>query len=234
MESPVLFNTALRSALRGENERLILIEIGPHPALKGPIGQILRDVERSEDVHLATLQRDKGCAESLLHLAGKLFQQNAGVDFSSVCLPGGKLVNNLPRYSWKQDTAHWTESRVTREWRFRKHTPHELLGSRVFEVSSETCWRNKLALDDAPWVSGHEVNGQIVFPGAGYICMVGEAIRQLSGESTYSLKQVKMTAGLVLEHGKAAELVTRLTPIATDTSDESPWYTFSIQLFRWC
>ena len=148
MESPVLFNTALRSALRGKNGRVVFIEVGPHPALKGPMGQILRDVERTEDVHVGTLQRDKGCEESLLHLAGKLFQQNVGIDFSMVCLPGGRLVKNLPRYSWKQDTTHWTEPRIAREWRFREHAPHDLLGSRVVEVSSETCWRNKLALDD--------------------------------------------------------------------------------------
>ncbi|KAJ6441494.1 cytochrome p450 monooxygenase [Purpureocillium lavendulum] len=231
MESPVLFNTALRSAIAAEEGRVVLVEIGPHPALKGPIGQILRDMGRSADVHVGSLQRDKGCDESLLQLAGKLFQQRVGVNFASVLLPSGHHISNLPRYPWKRDSSHWVESRVTREWRFREHPPHELLGSRVTEVSNEPCWRNKLALDDVSWLSGHEVGGQVVFPGAGYISMIGEAIRQLDGNLAYSLKNVSIKAGLVLEHGKTSELVTNLSPIATDSSDESPWYTFSISSY---
>ncbi|ODA79280.1 hypothetical protein RJ55_04873 [Drechmeria coniospora] len=228
MESPVLFNTALRSALAGVDGKVAIVEIGPHPALKGPIGQILRDLDRGDDVHMGTLQRDKIDEESMLHLAGKLFQHGVDVDYSAVGVAGGSHVRNMPRYSWKRDTAHWAESRMTREWRFREHAPHELLGSRVLEVSNSPFWRNKLALEDAPWLSGHEVNGQVIFPGAGYICMVGEAIRQLEGDTTYSLRNVKITAGLVLDHGKTVELVTSITPISSDSSDESPWYTFGI------
>ncbi|GJN68105.1 type I Iterative Polyketide synthase (PKS) [Purpureocillium lilacinum] len=231
MESPVLFNTALRSAMTAYEGRLVLIEIGPHPALKGPIGQILRDMGRSADVHVGTLQRDKGCDESLLQLAGKLFQQDVNVDFSHVLLPSGRHVANLPRYPWKRDNSHWAESRMTREWRFREHAPHELLGSRVTEISNEPCWRTKLALEDVSWLSGHEVGGQVVFPGAGYISMVGEAIRQLHEELAYSLKNVSIKAGLVLEHGKTVEIVTSLSPVATDSSDEASWYTFSISSY---
>ncbi|UNI16448.1 Type I Iterative PKS [Purpureocillium takamizusanense] len=231
MESPVLFNTALRSAMSAQEGRLVLIEIGPHPALKGPVGQILRDMGRSADVHVGTLHRDKGCDESLLQLAGKLFQQDVPVDFSHVLLPSGRHVANLPRYPWKRDNSYWAESRMTREWRFREHGPHELLGSRVIEVSNEPCWRTKLALDDVSWLSGHEVGGQVIFPGAGYISMVGEAIRQLHGELAYGLKNVSIKAGLVLEHGKTVEIVTNLSAVATDSSDEASWYTFSISSY---
>ncbi|ORY69074.1 uncharacterized protein BCR38DRAFT_508552 [Pseudomassariella vexata] len=165
MESPVLFNSALRSALRNEDGKVVLIEIGPHPALAGPIGQILRDIGRS-DVHVGTLFRGKSSKESLLHVAGKLYQHSVRLDLSVVC-PPGKFLRDLPRYSWKQDLSHWGEPRVSRGWRFREHPPHELLGNRVVETGSEPCWRKVLALEDALWLTGHEVNGQVVFPAAG-------------------------------------------------------------------
>ncbi|OCK77276.1 putative polyketide synthase [Lepidopterella palustris CBS 459.81] len=235
MESPVLFNSALREALRANESAVVLLEIGPHPALGGPIGQILRDLGRSSDVHIGTLQRGKGCTESLLHCAGKLFQQNVPIDYSFLCGPG-KFVRDLPRYSWQQDTTHWFEPRVAREWRFREYPPHELLGSRVFETSNEPSWRKVLALEDSAWLEGHEINGQVVLPGAAYIAMVGEALRQLEEESTYSLRNVRIASARVLEAGKTVELVTSLKPIIVDASEDSPWYTFTISSYdgsRW-
>ena len=231
MESPVLFNSALRAALLDEADKTLLIEIGPHPALSGPIGQILRDIGRSDSVqHVGTLTRGKGCQESLFHLGGKLFQQNVPLNYSVLC-PPGNYVRDIPRYTWKQDTSHWFEPRVAHEWRFRKYPPHELLGARVFETATEPCWRKVLALEDVPWLAGHEVNGQIVLPAAGYIAMVGEALRQLEGESTYSLRNVRIAAARVLEVDKTVEIITTLKPIMIDTSENSPWYTFNISSF---
>ena len=239
MESPVLFNTALRSALADFKQRMLLVEIGPHPALKGPVGQILRDLERSNDViHMGTLQRNVGCHESLLRLGGELFKEKVALDMPALFPSSGRRhVSNLPRYGWKHSSAHWAESRIAREWRFREHPPHDLLGSRAVEVTNEPCWRQKLALEDVPWLSGHQVNGEIVYPAAAYIGMIGEALRQLEGgEKTYSLKDVSITTGLILNHDKVAELVTKLNPLAQDSSDDSPWYAFSISSYdgsRW-
>jgi acyl transferase domain-containing protein len=236
MENPVLFNSALRSALQDETDsKVVMIEIGPHPALAGPIGQILRDIGRSDHVHVGTLSRGKGCQESLLHLAGKLYQQSVPLDYSVVC-PPGKFVRDLPRYNWKQETSYWSEPRVTRDWRFREHPPHDLLGSRLVDQASEPCWRKVLALEDALWLTGHEVNSKTVFPAAGYIAMVGEALRQLSGESTYSVKNVRIASARILEASNPTEIITSLKPMSADSSDSSPWYEFAITSFdgtRW-
>ncbi|KAI0835188.1 putative polyketide synthase [Hypoxylon sp. FL0890] len=226
MESPVLFNSALRSALGDEMDRTIIIEIGPHPALGGPIRQIIGDMNRS-DIHLGTLSRDKGSWESMLHLAGQLFQNNVRINHSTVC-PPGHFIRDLPSYSWKQETRFWVESRVSSDWRFREYSPHELLGSRVIETANEFCWRAMLNLEDVKWLSGHEIHGNIVLPGAAYIAMIGEAIRQLSGATTYSLRNVRMTSARVLKAEETMELLTNLKPISTDGSEHSPWYTFTI------
>ncbi|KAJ5106839.1 hypothetical protein N7456_003514 [Penicillium angulare] len=235
MESPVLFNSSMRAVLRDYSEKLVFIEIGPHSALKGPMGQILRDTGRSEEVHVGTLQRNKSCHESLLQCAGNLFQQHVALDFPSI-FPVGQCITDLPRYSWKRDTSHWSESRVANEWRFREYPPHDLLGIRVIETGSqEPHWRNRLSLENVPWLEGHEVSGQTVFPAAGYISMVGEALRQLEsgveGEVTYSLRNVRIASAMVLEPERVSELLTSLKPMALDSSDQTPWYSFTISSF---
>ncbi|KAI0110540.1 putative polyketide synthase [Hypoxylon sp. NC0597] len=226
MESPVLFNSALRSAMGDETKRMIILEIGPHPALGGPIRQIIGDMERL-DVHIGTISRDRGCQESMLQLVGKLFQNNVPMDYSTIC-PPGQFIKDLPSYCWKQETRFWVESRISNEWRFREYPPHELLGSRVIENASEFCWRAMLNLEDVNWLSGHEIHGKVVLPGAAYIAMIGEAIRQLNRTSTYSLRNVQMTSARVFTDGETVELLTNLTPISIDGSENSPWYTFTI------
>ncbi|KAF2158800.1 hypothetical protein M409DRAFT_71433 [Zasmidium cellare ATCC 36951] len=231
MENPVLFNSSLRSALEDLPDGSILIEIGPHPALKGPIGQILRDLGRSQDTHLATLQRGKSDHESLLHLAGKLFQQGVPLEYLAFC-PQGHVVSDLPRYAWKRETKHWLEPRIANQWRMREHPPHELLGSRVLEAGSEPCWRNNLALEDVPFIEGHQVNQQIVFPGAGYIAMITEALRQLEVSTSYTLRNVHLVSGLVLKPETVVEISTSLKRQMVDSSEQSSWYSFTISSYN--
>lgn len=230
MENTVLFNPALRSALRDHPDKLVLIEVGPHPALEGPTRQILRDLARSDDVYIGILIRGTSCDNSLLQLAGKLYQHSIAINFKAICLPGA-VLKSLPRYSWDQDTTHWKESRVARGWRLREHPPHELLGSRLLETEGEPCWRKVLALEDATWLNGHEVNGQVVFPAAGYICMVGEALRQLTGDETFTVRNVHIISALMLGSDKPFELVTTLRSTTSDASDNSEWYEFTITSF---
>ncbi|QLI74252.1 Highly reducing polyketide synthase gloL [Metarhizium brunneum] len=129
-------------------------------------------------------------------------------------------------------------SRVSREWRFRKHPPHELLGNRIVETAAnEPVWRNSLALEDVPWLAGHEVNGQIVLPAAGYIAMVGEALLQLhevvheSHETTFSIKNLHIASARILKMNSTVELITSLKPIMIDASETTTWYQFAISSF---
>lgn len=231
LESPVLFNTALRALRPDFGEKNVFIEIGPHPALKGPMEQILRDMGHADDVHIGTLSRGADDAQGLLSLVGRLFVNNYTPDLMAVSPPGAVLTD-LPSYSWMHDTKHWDESRITQDWRFRNEPPHELLGTRIPELNSEPHWRNRISVDSLSWLEGHQVAGQIVFPAAGYIAMVGEAIRQISGKSIYNLKHVRISSALILEHGSPAEVITTLSPLLNSSPDDSVWYTFHISSFN--
>lgn len=90
-------------------------------------------------------------------------------------------------------------------------------------------WRNLLHLDVVPWIKYHEIAGEVVFPGVGYIAMTGEAIRQLTGTSEFTARQIHIKAAMILTQDTTAlEVVTELQKIQLTSSSESDWYSFSV------
>jgi hypothetical protein len=225
--SPVLFSTAVKQVLQNIGSRKLFLEVGPHSALAGPLRQIFRH-GGSNDTYLPTLVRGKHAQSDILRAFGELWLCNMDVDLSKIT-GSGRFLTDLPLYSWHYEGPLWNESRLSSEWRFRKHPHHDLLGSRVIEsTDTEPSWRNIVRLDTVPWIREHEVAGDIVYPGVSYICMVAEAIRQLVGTDDFTVRKVHIKSALVLHEGKEAELITSMRKSNLTASLESEWYDFSI------
>ena len=228
LESPVLFRTAVASILQhpiGKNATFF--EVGPHSALAGPLRQTLAEAKVSAP-YASALIRDKHAIESFLNAVGQLYTLNVPIDFKSLA-PGSSL-NNLPAYPWDHENSYWYESRLSKEWRHRKHPHHDLLGVRLPESTDfEPSWRNLLHLDNAGWIRDHKIKEDVVFPFAGYAAMVGEAVKQLTGvEEGFSLRHVVVSTALVVEEGKPTEIVTALRRHRLTDSLDSQWWEFSI------
>ncbi|KAH4115563.1 hypothetical protein HBI55_203610 [Parastagonospora nodorum] len=226
---PVLFSSAVERLLHcgDANNSNLLIEIGPHPALQGPLNQILRDVPKVHAVYLGTLHRDEEADAALLRTAGELFAQHAGIDLAHVLNPG-RVLADLPAYPWLYDT-YIHQPRNAAAYKNRKYPRHGLLGARVLEGNDiEPAWRNLLDMQHVSWLADHIVAGQIVYPGAAFIAMIGEAIRQVSGGiESYTMQNFHLTAPLVLDVDKVIELQTRLVPQNAETN-HAKWYEFKI------
>lgn len=70
LESPVRFTEAVSKLLDLEDLAIgAVIEIGPHPALKSPVGQIAKSLGKAI-LHVASLKRREDARRSLLELAG--------------------------------------------------------------------------------------------------------------------------------------------------------------------
>ncbi|KAK1141874.1 Mycolipanoate synthase [Aspergillus melleus] len=137
--------------------------------------------------------------------------------------------SHLPTYPWHYDKSYWGETRIMKNWRFRKHLPHDLLGLRVLEANEVSpMWRNELRLMDVPWLRDHCVGNDIVFPGAGYIAMAGEAIFQVNDIRDYTVKDVELSKALVLYNDKPVEIMTTLRPQRLTSNLDSDWYDFQI------
>nr|WGU20916.1 crs5 [Clonostachys rosea] len=233
--SPVLFNTAVQNLLQWQEKSTdgLFLEIGPHSALQGPIRQI-QNFLSTKSAYLPTMVRNENDSASLLRTAGNLFAQGVSVAFEAVN-PAGRVVPDLPRYSWHHDTSFWYESRLTKDWRFRKWAHHELLGSSIVESSAlEPMWRNLLKVGDIPWLRDHMVAKDIILPGAAYMIMACEAMRQFSNESTkgFSLRNVSLTTALILQESTPTETIFALRPVKLTKSLDSVWHEFTVSSYN--
>ncbi|KAJ5797279.1 polyketide synthase [Penicillium pulvis] len=239
LESPVHFSDGLLS-LAISLEDFYLVEVGPHTALKLPILQTLG----KPTLYFGTLKRGQDSLSSLLELAGELFNSGFPVSFphlqnlypSSSSPP--KLLHDLPTYPWHYEKLLWNESRIARETRERKYPRHELLGSPVPGGNLITFgWRNRLLLDNLPWLRDHKLGDETVFPGTAYLCMAVEAVLQTRGigmsqdlaNYSVSLQNVDLPSVLPIGDLDFIELCTELSPREISNLTQSPdWFDFKI------
>ncbi|KAF2193876.1 hypothetical protein K469DRAFT_744670 [Zopfia rhizophila CBS 207.26] len=177
LTKPVLFSQALESATAASGPFGVAIEIRPHAALKGPVAQ--HDVEALADcmgfLGTAGLNLDLDALDKVLN----------GVD-----APPPQLLKSLPAYGWNHQHSYWHESRISRSYRTRAPT-HPLLGTRVNDgADQEFRWRNFLSPAELPWLTGHSIQGQLVFPAAAYISTCVEAARAMSGDNEIRLVEL--------------------------------------------
>ena len=235
LESPVLFADAVSNLLKADKAH-ILLEIGPHSALSGPLKQIFRSHSlKHGPLYIPTLKRcddtsfDASCEVQLLSALGLIHSNGAIVDPMSVN-GRGQVVTDLPPYPWQPGTRYWNESRLVRDWRLSSMPPHELLGSRCPESTDLVpSWRNIVGTGSNPWLADHILRGHVVFPAAGYIAMAGEAVRQLNpGTEGFAAKDVLFKSPLVINETGSVEIITSLKPVAFNDVMNSEWYSFVI------
>ncbi|KAJ9133675.1 Thiolase-like protein [Pleurostoma richardsiae] len=230
LTSPVKFCPAVTTLLKALPQ-VAFLEIGPHSQMAGPLRQICAET-LVPCTYTPSMIRGKDCAETLLSAFGQLWQQGVGIDFAALT-PKGKVLPDLPAYPWDHSAKYWWEGRISKDWRFRPYGHHALLGQRIPESSAfEPSWRVVLDLEDEPWLYGHKVRDDIVFPFAGYVAMAGEAVRQVSGvETGYSVRHVVASTALVLGENKPVEVLTTLRRRKLTDSADSEYWDFAISSY---
>ncbi len=186
----------------------LVIEIGPHAALSGPIQDIL-GISRFKDVkiaYLSSLVRKSSAVDSMHSLVSELVRSGTRINMNAVNFPFGKpgvsVLHDLPSYPWQHQRRHWSEPRCNRAHRNRQVPEHDLLGS--LELGTNLLaptWRHIVKLTELPWIRDHVVQGSILLPGAGYICMAIEGARQwttLNGSiaNGFALRDIEVLLGL--------------------------------------
>ena len=230
LENPVLFHAAVKKLLAGSEDCSLHLEVGPHSALSGPLRQVYSETSASVK-YVPTLVRGKDDTESLLEALGQLY--SLGVRIS---LPSGsdqaRVLTDVPTYPWHYEKSFWSETRIMKDWRFRQHAPHDLLGLRILEGSDASpTWRNCLRLADVSWLKDHCVGNDVVFPGAAYVAMAGEAVFQLSNVRKYTVRDVEFSQAMVIYSDKPIEIMTHLRPQRLTSLLDSVFYEFEIVSF---
>lgn len=196
--SPVLFSQAVTYAL-GETKFDLAMELGPHPALKGPVSQVLQDVSGETIPYTGLLSRGFSDIEALADGLGYVWTSVDKpainyVEFDKTLneAESPNLLKGLPPYSWEHERVYWHESRVSKSFREQQHQPHELLGIRRHNFSDEQVrWSNYLIPKELPWIAGHRIQGQMVFPAAAYMSAAFEAARNLAAKEPIRLIELE-------------------------------------------
>lgn len=238
MNKPVLFMQAVQSAWKTMGPFDLAVEVGPHPALKSPaIQSILATAESAPSgghfPYTGMLQRGKPAVETVADGLGFVWSRlgKGHVDLSAydAFMSGSgskaspKIVRGLPSYAWDHETEYWHESRYIRAQLSREDPVHPLLGHMTPDSTDQiTRWRNILRPKEIPWLKGHRLQGQTVFPAAGYVVLALEAAMSKSGtmgskKTTTTFSQQKVTALEVLD----LEIEKALTFDQDDTSIEA-------------
>ncbi|KAK1961304.1 PKS-NRPS hybrid [Colletotrichum sublineola] len=201
MVKPVLFSDAVTTALTNGGPFDVAIEVGPHPALKGPVNQTVRPHLGKQLPYCGSMNRGEDCVVSMMQLQGFLWSHfKANVlpfDGCERCwhdeVPTHKVVDDLPTYSWDHGAPIWRESRISSNYRLRSSGNNNiLLGHRCPDDSDwEPRWRNFLNLKELPWLRGHSFQGEVLFPSAGYVAMMLEVAQFLSSGKPMALIEIK-------------------------------------------
>lgn len=249
LEAPVQFSRAVSKMLTGTTASVdILVEIGPHSALQGPLKQIITAEDfgatSGRPEYFSSLKRFENEEKSLMHLCGNLFCSNYPMDITrvnareilekaSVRYDAGSVRFDLPTYQYNYGPLVSHETRISREIRQRKFLRHDLIGYLQPGCAKRTpTWRNVLRLKDVPWLNDHKLLPNPVLPGSAYICMAIEALAQHVSDQpkiptahSFKLRNVNIKSALQIpENDVGVEVLTNLQA----SSGSSKWYEFQV------
>lgn len=201
MNKPVLFMQAVQSACKTMGPFDIAIEVGPHPALKSPAMQSILALPKNASPggqlpYTGMLQRGKPAVgtftDGLGHVWSRLGKGHVDLGAYDAFMSGSRsshsrprIARGLPPYAWDHETEYWHESRYTRALLSCTEPVHPLLGHVTPDSTEQvTRWRNVLRPKEISWLKNHQLQGQTVFPAAGYIVLSLEAALRKSVSKT--------------------------------------------------
>lgn len=220
----------------------LILEIGPHSALAGFVKQILASLGETKTRYNTCLVREKNGVGIMMSAAAHLYVAGYPVDLKAMNLDVSEgppqVLIDLPAYHWDHSISYWHESRLSLDYRKRSAPRHPLLGAPCSDFNLlEPTWRNIVRVSEVPWIRGHTIQLNIVYPGAGYVTMAIEASLQwsrLKGRkehiSRYRLREVNIGKPLLIpDNSEGVETTLSLRPYSRSAQYSSDvWAEFRI------
>ncbi|GAB1214119.1 hypothetical protein ATERTT37_003279 [Aspergillus terreus] len=234
---------------QGRSNVDVILEVGPHTALGGPIKEILSlpEFEGITLPYMGCLVRKEDARDCMLAAAVNLLGKGQPANLTRINFPWGlqgpakpRVLTDLPSYPWNHNNRHWNESRRNQAYRQRSQEPHDLLGVLVPGTNPDAAsWRHIVRLSEAPWLRDHVVQGNILYPGAGFVCLAIEAIKMQTAMASatpdagelagFKLRDVEIHQALVIaDTADGVEVQTILRPVDGKTIGARGWKQFEI------
>jgi zearalenone synthase (highly reducing iterative type I polyketide synthase) len=221
----------------------VVVEIGPHGALQGPIKDILKENVITGIEYQSVISRGKNSVNTALAFAGALFSHGVQMDIIKVNGDSDEFLEgmhslqplvSLPSYSFNHARTFWNESRINREYRMREHPHKSLIGAPLPHYGEwERLWRGHLRTSEESWIRDHKIQSSILFPAAGFIAMAIEGAFQLADKSRrickFRIRDIQISAAAVVTEDSDLEAVLQLRPhLAATKENSSTWLEFVI------
>ncbi|KAJ0124549.1 hypothetical protein J7T55_005887 [Diaporthe amygdali] len=211
MLHPVLFYEAVKMAMEELGPFECAIEVGPHPQLQTPAMETFVRNTGKELLYHGLLQRGRDAENAFADFLGFMCVNfgTSAVDirrFVQDSLQPELILSRLidaPIYAWDHNQVHWRESRLSAQYHFREHPPHELLGVRTRDDNQfQMRWRNILKVEKIPWVNDHRFQGQALLPASAYCIMALDAAKVVvagRNASIVELQDLKFLSSIIME-----------------------------------
>ncbi|WP_425086162.1 amino acid adenylation domain-containing protein, partial [Streptomyces hainanensis] len=174
----------------------VFLEIGPHPVLGHSIRECL-DERGARGVSVPSIRRQEDEPERFAMSLATLHNLGVDIDWRAQHPTGSPVT--LPRYPWRRD-RYWVEPAPVAQVRLGR-LEHPLLGRRL--ASAEPVWEARLDAEALPYLEDHRIQGNVLFPAAGYLEMATQAVRALTGSTDAALADVELRKALFLPDGEA-------------------------------
>lgn len=249
---PVRFTDAIRGvfaarkdvASSGQRSPILIVEIGPHSALQGPIKQTVDSLRQQTDrrqdqfTYLPSLVRGTDNEDSILSLAKSLFCLGLPVQLGAVNgtnKSNSNVISDLPAYAWDKSARYVLRSRITQAKLHPGQRYSPLLGWRSpYDQGSEVSFRQLFNLDEMPWVREHVVGGHVVFPMTAFLALGMEALRSVTSPrpSSILVQEFHAKRSLEIEEDERIDITTKLRPAAMGTENVST-STWIFEILTW-
>lgn len=169
----------------------LFVEIGPHPVLSYSIKECLTARQVKGQV-VPTIRRLEDEGARFVQSLAQLHSFGVKLDWSPMY--EGGMITTLPAYPWKKN-RYWAESKSVAQVRLGQNA-HPLLGRRL--SSASPAWETLLDIEKQPYLNDHRIQGNVLFPAAGYIEMAAQAMKDLTGDTCAVIADVKLHKALYL------------------------------------
>ncbi|KAI1802697.1 ketoacyl-synt-domain-containing protein [Daldinia bambusicola] len=232
MVQMVRFHNATLNAISQQGPFDCALEVGPHPALKGPFMQTAT-LLGSNTLYFSPLDRSKDDTLAFSDFLGAMWSHygTRGADLRAYIKNSLRYdvldtrLTDLPTYPWDHSQIYHRESRISRQFHYKSGAPHELLGVRTRDDNEhELRWRNMLRAEKLPWVEHHSFQGHALLPASAYCIMALDAAQSIIRDrpaSVVELQDLQIFSGIDIERESAGVEVMFTLNILPQSKDDS-------------
>ena len=190
----------------------LFLEIGPHPVLGHAIQECLTK-NNIKGILLASCRRQEDESVRFKRSLAALHNLGLKIDWDSMVT--GSPVS-LPCYPWKRD-RYWLEAKSVAQVRLGQFD-HPLLGRRL--ATADPAWELLLDVEHQAYLSDHRIEGNVLFPAAGFIEMAFQAMHAMTNDTSASVADIELRKALFVPESE-------LKPVQFSFNNENASFTIA-------